>query len=121
MSSTIEVKFEFGFISLPKFTRVLVGWFCLIKANAEFNLFFFTLEYKINVQQILFQFWILAQIHTYFVLDNSKENMSRYNFVFLLHIYYLLMYTFIWSTYLFGTLKCMEKFLQIYLIFSRNL
>ena len=32
-----------------------------------------TLEYWINVQQILFKFWVLAHLHAYFVLHNSTE------------------------------------------------
>ena len=41
-----------------------------------------TLEYRINVQQILFKFWVLAHLHTYFVLHNSTENNVVQNLFF---------------------------------------
>ena len=40
-----------------------------------------TLEYQINVQQILFKFWVLAHLHAYFVLHNSKEKNAVQNFL----------------------------------------
>ena len=41
-----------------------------------------TLEYWINMQQILFKFWILAHLHAYFVLHNSKEKNVVQNLFF---------------------------------------
>ena len=42
----------------------------------------FTLEYQINVQQILFNFWVLAHLHAYFVLHNSTEKNVVQNLFF---------------------------------------
>ena len=36
----------------------------------------------INVQQILFKFWVLAHLHAYFVLHNSTEKNMVHNFFF---------------------------------------
>ena len=41
-----------------------------------------TLEYRINVQQILFRFWVLAHLHAYFVLHNSTEKNVVQNLFF---------------------------------------
>ena len=41
-----------------------------------------TLEYWINVQQILFKFWVLAHLHAYFVLHNSTEKNVVQNLFF---------------------------------------
>ena len=41
-----------------------------------------TLEYRINVQQILFKFWVLAHLHAYFVLHNSTEKNVVQNLFF---------------------------------------
>ena len=61
------------------------------------------LEYRINVQQILFKFWVLAHLHAYFVLHNSKEKNAVQNLFFI--NYLSTTYTLIWSTRLFGTLE----------------
>ena len=47
----------------------------------------YTLEYQINVQQILFKFWVLVHLHAYFVLHNSKEKRTWCRICFLLPIY----------------------------------
>ena len=36
-----------------------------------------TLEYRINVQQILFKYWVLADLHAYFILHNSNKKTCR--------------------------------------------
>ena len=41
-----------------------------------------TLEYGINIQQILFKFWILAHLHACFVLHNSKKKYVAQNLFF---------------------------------------
>ena len=41
-----------------------------------------TLEYRINMQQILFKFWVLAHLHAYFVLHNSTEKNVVQNLFF---------------------------------------
>ena len=41
-----------------------------------------TLEYRINVQQILFKFWVLAHLHAYSVLNNSAEKNMVQNLFF---------------------------------------
>ena len=35
-----------------------------------------------NVQQILFRFWVLAYLHVYFLLHNSAEKNEEYNLFF---------------------------------------
>ena len=52
-----------------------------------------------NVQQILFRFWVLAYLHVYFLLHNSAEKKMWRTICFLPPIYCLhayLVYTFIW-------------------------
>ena len=44
------------------------------------------LEYQINVQQILFKFWVLAHLHAYFVLHNSTEKNTEF-FVYYLFVF----------------------------------
>ena len=41
-----------------------------------------TLEYRINVQQILFKFLVLAHLQAYFVLHNSTEKNVVQNLFF---------------------------------------
>ena len=56
-----------------------------------------TLEYQINVQQILFNFWVLAHLHAYFVLHISTEKNVVENLFFTTYFYLhaYLVYTFI--------------------------
>ena len=56
-----------------------------------------TLEYQINVQQILFKFWVLAHLHAYFVIHNSTEKKCGAEFVFT---------TYLLPTRLFGLHVC---------------
>ena len=51
------------------------------------------LEYRINVQQILFKFWILTHLHAYFVINNSKEKrVGRICFLLPTHLFRLHVY-----------------------------
>ena len=45
-----------------------------------------TLEYRINVQQIWFKFWVLAHLHAYFVLHNSTEKNVVQNLFFTVYL-----------------------------------
>ena len=60
------------------------------------------------MHQILFKFWILTQLHAYFVLENSKK--IRVGKILFFTTYLLPTYTFIWYLRVYG------KILQIYLI-----
>jgi len=55
---------------------------CLIQTYMGNLWYLFTLEYQINVQQILFNFWVLAHLHDYFVLHNSTEKNVVHNLFF---------------------------------------
>ena len=60
-----------------------------------------TLQYQMNVQQILFKLWVLAHLHAYFVLHNSAEKNVVQNFFYHLFTAYMPF----WCTRLFGTLE----------------
>ena len=76
-----------------------------------------TLEYRINVQQILSKFWILAQLHACFVLHNSEEKKCGAEFVFY-HLFAT--YMLIRSTRLFGTSEYLRSYCQLFILWVRH-